>query len=47
MMRDILHGYEKATITGKPDTKEAILKTIVGAIKEYDAGQSEEWEMPF
>lgn len=42
----ILHAYEKFpqhNLNGKDD----VLKQITEAVREYDRGQSEEWEMPF
>lgn len=42
----ILHAYEKIP-QHNLDTKEAVLLQITDCIRGYDAGQSEEWEVPF
>jgi hypothetical protein len=42
----ILHAYEKR-VDRNMDGAAAILGQITENIKEYDAGQSEEWDMPF
>lgn len=42
----ILHAYEKLP-TRNMDSKEAILTQIADCVREYEAGESEEWEVPF
>ena len=42
----ILHAYEKFP-QHNLENKDSALKQITEVIREYDEGQSEEWEMPF
>lgn len=42
----ILHTYEKFPLKNL-DSKEAVLKQMAEAIREYTQGQSEEWDLPF
>jgi hypothetical protein len=42
----ILHAYEKFP-EHKLDNRDAVLTQVTEAIREYDNGQSEEWEVPF
>lgn len=45
----ILHGFEKcvAPPVGMPDSRDAVLIQLTECIKEYDKGESEDWDMPF
>jgi hypothetical protein len=42
----ILHAYEKVPQHNLED-KDLVLQQITEVIREYDQGQSEEWDMPF
>ena len=42
----ILHAYEKVP-QHNLDDKDSVLQQITKVIREYDEGQSEQWEMPF
>ena len=42
----ILHAYEKFPQRNL-ENKDSGLEQIAGLIREYDEGQSEQWEMPF
>ena len=42
----ILHTYEKFPQRNL-ETKDSVLKQVTEVIREYDEGQSEEWDMPF
>lgn len=42
----ILHAYEKFP-QHQLDSKESVLKQMAEAVREYDRGESEEWEVPF
>ena len=42
----ILHAYEKVP-QHNLENKDSVLRQITEVIREYDEGQSEEWDMPF
>jgi hypothetical protein len=44
--RRILHAYEKVP-QHNLGSKDSVLQQITEVIREYDQGQSEQWDMPF